>query len=146
MAKTSTLSKNIDPAITAFITAYVDEALASLEAKIVASTKTANSSATLKKDVASLKTDFSSLKSSIEGLAERIKKSIDDRLISVEVRGGAHKDEIKKIIDECDARVAAFQQSVDDLQYKMTRYFDKEKYAITKGLITQIMNEERENG
>jgi len=146
MAKTKTLAKNVDPAITAFITAYVDEALASLEAKIVASTKTANSSATLKKDVASLQTDFTNLKSSIEGLGERIKKMIDDRLISIEVRGGAHKDEIQKIVDDCDTKVAAFQKSVDDLQYKMTRYFDKEKYAITKGIITQIMNEERENG
>jgi hypothetical protein len=43
-------------------------------------------------------------------------------------------------------QVAKFQSSVDDLSHQMKRYFDKEKYEITKGLITKIMKEELDNG
>ena len=146
MAKSSTLAKNVDPAITAFITAYVDEALASLEAKRAASTKTDGSSATLKKDIASLKTDFANLKSSIEGMAVRTKKVIDDHVSSIKTQGDSHKSEVDEIVKAFDTKVAQFQKLADDLDYKMTRYFDKEKYEITKGLITKIMNEERDNG
>ena len=50
------------------------------------------------------------------------------------------------MIDGYSEQVANFQLSVDEMMSKVERYFRKEKYAITKGQITEIINEEKLNG
>ena len=50
------------------------------------------------------------------------------------------------MIDGYSEQVANFQISVDEMMSKVERYFRKEKYAITKGIITEIINEEKLNG
>ena len=54
--------------------------------------------------------------------------------------------EVSEMIDGYSEQVANFQLSVDEMMSKVERYFRKEKYAITKGMITEIINEEKLNG
>ena len=78
--------------------------------------------------------------------ASRTKDLIDKRLSGNDDINKDFKKEVSEMIDGYSEQVANFQLSVDEMMSKVERYFRKEKYAITKGMITEIINEEKLNG
>ena len=100
----------------------------------------------LRNEVSTLKMDVSAASNSIETIAIRTKDLIDKRLSGNDDINKDFKKEVSEMIDGYSEQVANFQLSVDEMMSKVERYFRKEKYAITKGMITEIINEEKLNG
>ena len=98
------------------------------------------------KDIVSLQKHADSTENSIAAVEMKAKNLIDKSLSSQSTTDTSWKDEVSVLAGELVARVEGFERRMDDLEHKLTRYFDKEKYAITKGIITQIINEEKANG
>jgi len=140
------LEKNVDPAISAYMNAVMDEinqTLADTKAVVAANQKEMKA---MKKDMASIQKSVDDAVNNIGAIEIKTKKLIDKALGSRDSTDGDYKTEITALVTDYDAEVKRLVQNVDQLQYDMKRYFDKEKYAITKGLITQIMKEEKANG
>tara|TARA_B100000035_G_scaffold294397_1_gene284642 strand:+ start:459 stop:896 length:438 start_codon:yes stop_codon:yes gene_type:complete len=140
------LAKNVDPAVTGLLEAVEKDLLGSMEeykALFAEQRKSANQMA---KDIASLQKHADSTESSIAAVEMKAKNLIDKSLSSQSTTDTSWKDEVSVLAGELVARVEGFERRMDDLEHKLTRYFDKEKYAITKGIITQIINEEKANG
>jgi uncharacterized membrane protein len=86
------------------------------------------------------------LKSSISSMTSTIKKILDANAAAVTEKESIFQSSIAEDIEHLTARIDALQQATTTTNHEVKRYFDKEKYAITKGIITQIIKEEKLHG
>ena len=100
----------------------------------------------MRQDFGTFQSEVAKVSSSLDQFAARTRKIIDDALAADSKSDKTFHDEVSNEVATMALQVAKFQSSVDDLSHQMKRYFDKEKYEITKGLITKIMKEELDNG
>ena len=140
------LEKNVDPAVMAYMNAVVDDInklLDKLKAEAVENKKQLTA---IKREVAKLSKSADDTANNIAAIEIKASKQIQKALGNRDTDDQSIKEETQEIVKDMEARISTFESSVSDLNHKVTRYFDKEKYAITKGLITQIMKEEKVNG
>lgn len=140
------LEKNVDPAISAYMNSVMEEinnTLADTKEIVAANQKEMKA---IKKSMAVIQQSVDDTVNNIGAIEIKTKKLIDKALGNRDSTDGDYKTEITALVADYDAEVKRLVQNVDQLQHEMKRYFDKEKYAITKGLITQIMKEEKANG
>ena len=140
------LSKNVDASVAGYVSAIeteIHEQIKVLQDLMADQNKQA---ASMKESISVLQGFSESTDNSIASIEMKAKTLIDKALKSQTSGNEEWKDEVSSITGNLIAQVETFEKRMDDLEYKMKRYFDKEKYAITKGIITQIINEEKVNG
>jgi tetrahydromethanopterin S-methyltransferase subunit B len=86
------------------------------------------------------------LESSVVSMTSKIKKILDANAAVVAEKESILQSAIAEDISRLTAKIDDLQQSITDTNHKLKRYFDKEKYAITKGIITKIIKEEKLHG
>ena len=86
------------------------------------------------------------LESSVASMTSKIKKILDANAAVVAEKESILQSAIAEDISRLTAKIDDLQQSITDTNHKLKRYFDKEKYAITKGIITKIIKEEKLHG
>jgi tetrahydromethanopterin S-methyltransferase subunit B len=86
------------------------------------------------------------LESSIFSMTSTIKKILDGNAIVVAEKEAILQSSIAEDIERLTARIDDLHQSITNTNHEVKRYFDKEKYAITKGIVTQIIKEEKLHG
>ena len=146
MARKAALKKNVDPSVSAYIEAELSEIVAKLATVEEKTAKTAKDLTKIRQDFGAFQSEAAKVSSSLDQFAARTRKIIDDALAADNKSDKTFHDEVSNEVATMALQVAKFQSSVDDLSHQMKRYFDKEKYEITKGLITKIMKEELDNG
>jgi ABC-type transporter Mla subunit MlaD len=146
MARKAALKKNVDPSVSAYIEAELSEIVAKLAAVEEKTAKTAKDLTKIRQDFGTFQSEVAKVSTSLDQFAARTRKIIDDALAADNKSDKTFHDEVSNEVATMALQVAKFQSSVDDLSHQMKRYFDKEKYEITKGLITKIMKEELDNG
>lgn len=146
MARKAALKKNVDPSVSAYIEAELSEIVAKLATVEEKTAKTAKDLTKIRQDFGAFQSEVAKVSSSLDQFAARTRKIIDDALAADNKSDKTFHDEVSNEVATMALQVAKFQSSVDDLSHQMKRYFDKEKYEITKGLITKIMKEELDNG
>ena len=140
------VEKNVKPEVAAFVNKVQDDLHKKLDNFMASLDEVRKDCEKLRGEVTSLKIDVSAASNSIETIAVRTKDLIDKRLSGNDDINKDFKEEVSEMIDSYSEQVANFQISVDEMMSKVERYFRKEKYAITKGMITEIINEEKLNG
>tara|TARA_B100000131_G_C18125667_1_gene614602 strand:+ start:6923 stop:7366 length:444 start_codon:yes stop_codon:yes gene_type:complete len=140
------LEKNVSPAIVAYVNATVEQSMKELQDLVLKLKENEGVVAGVQKDMVQLSQSVDAVKNSIDTIAIRTKEIIDAKLGSDSNVNEIFKEEVKKEIDSMSEQVSNFQISVDEMTSKLHRYFEKEKYSITKGIITEIINEEKLNG
>ena len=140
------VEKNVKPEVAAFVNKVQDDLRKKLDNFMASLDEVRKDCEKLRGEVTSLKIDVSAASNSIETIAVRTKDLIDKRLSGNDDINKDFKEEVSEMIDSYSEQVANFQISVDEMMSKVERYFRKEKYAITKGMITEIINEEKLNG
>ena len=140
------VEKNVKPEVAAFVNKVQDDLHKKLDNFMASLDEVKRDCEKLRGEVTSLKIDVSAASNSIETIAVRTKDLIDKRLSGNDDINKDFKEEVSEMIDGYSEQVANFQISVDEMMSKVERYFRKEKYAITKGMITEIINEEKLNG
>jgi len=140
------LSKNVDSSVAGYVTAIETEILGHIKALQDLMEDQKKQAASMKESISVLQGFSESTDNSIAAIEMKAKTLIDKSFKSQTSNNEEWKEEVSSIAGKLIAQVESFEKRVDDLEYKMTRYFDKEKYAITKGIITQIINEEKVNG
>lgn len=138
--------KNVRPEVAAFVNRVQDDLHKKLDIFMASLDEVKEDCEKLRNEVSTLKMDVSAASNSIETIAIRTKDLIDKRLSGNDDINKDFKKEVSEMIDGYSEQVANFQLSVDEMMSKVERYFRKEKYAITKGMITEIINEEKLNG
>ena len=138
--------KNVRPEVAAFVNRVQDDLHKKLDIFMASLDEVKKDCEKLRNEVSTLKMDVSAASNSIETIAIRTKDLIDKRLSGNDDINKDFKKEVSEMIDGYSEQVANFQLSVDEMMSKVERYFRKEKYAITKGMITEIINEEKLNG
>jgi len=138
--------KNVRPEVAAFVNRVQDDLHKKLDIFMASLDEVKQDCEKLRNEVSTLKMDVSAASNSIETIAIRTKDLIDKRLSGNDDINKDFKKEVSEMIDGYSEQVANFQLSVDEMMSKVERYFRKEKYAITKGMITEIINEEKLNG
>lgn len=138
--------KNVRPEVAAFVNKVQDDLHKKLDIFMASLDEVKEDCEKLRNEVSTLKMDVSAASNSIETIAIRTKDLIDKRLSGNDDINKDFKKEVSEMIDGYSEQVANFQLSVDEMMSKVERYFRKEKYAITKGMITEIINEEKLNG
>mgnify|MGYP005658965245 FL=1 len=138
--------KNVKPEVAAFVNRVQDDLHKKLDIFMASLDEVKEDCEKLRNEVSTLKMDVSAASNSIETIAMRTKDLIDKRLSGNDDINKDFKKEVSEMIDGYSEQVANFQLSVDEMMSKVERYFRKEKYAITKGMITEIINEEKLNG
>ena len=138
--------KNVRPEVAAFVNRVQDDLHKKLDIFMASLDEVKEDCEKLRNEVSTLKMDVSAASNSIETIAMRTKDLIDKRLSGNDDINKDFKKEVSEMIDGYSEQVANFQLSVDEMMSKVERYFRKEKYAITKGMITEIINEEKLNG
>ncbi|MAE55997.1 MAG: hypothetical protein CMK23_08370 [Porticoccaceae bacterium] len=138
--------KNVRPEVAAFVNKVQDDLHKKLDIFMASLDEVKQDCEKLRNEVSTLKMDVSAASNSIETIAIRTKDLIDKRLSGNDDINKDFKKEVSEMIDGYSEQVANFQLSVDEMMSKVERYFRKEKYAITKGMITEIINEEKLNG
>lgn len=138
--------KNVKPEVAAFVNRVQDDLHKKLDIFMASLDEVKEDCEKLRNEVSTLKMDVSAASNSIETIAIRTKDLIDKRLSGNDDINKDFKKEVSEMIDGYSEQVANFQLSVDEMMSKVERYFRKEKYAITKGMITEIINEEKLNG
>lgn len=146
MARKAALKKNVDPSVSAYIEAELSEIVAKLDAVEEKTAKAVKDLTKIRQDFGAFQSEVTKVSSSLDQFAARTRKIIDDALAADNKSDKTFHDEVSNEVATMALQVAKFQSSVDDLSHQMKRYFDKEKYEITKGLITKIMKEELDNG
>jgi len=140
------LAKNVDPAVTAYMAAVEVELAESLNPFKELMSEQKKQVGNLQKELEQLKESAGSTESSIAAVEMKAKRLIDKAVGGRDTQDSVWKDDAQEVIDAIEARVSVFERRMDEMERKLSRYFDKEKYAITKGIITKIMNEEKLNG
>jgi len=138
--------KNIDPAIAAYVNSVTDDLNAKIKAFETLIEETKQDVGELRSEVAKMRTGVDAASNSIEVMAVKAKDLIDARLGSAGDINSEFKSEITEIISTYADQVANFQICVDEMTSKLERYFDKEKYAITKSMIVKVIQEEKLHG
>ena len=138
--------KNIDPAIAAYVNSVTDDLNAKIKAFETLIEETKQDVSELRSEVAKMRTGVDAASNSIEVMAVKAKDLIDARLGSAGDINSEFKSEITEIISTYADQVANFQICVDEMTSKLERYFDKEKYAITKSMIVKVIQEEKLHG
>ena len=138
--------RNVRPEVAAFVNKVQDDLHKKLDIFMASLDEVKQDCEKLRNEVSTLKMDVSAASNSIETIAIRTKDLIDKRLSGNDDINKDFKKEVSEMIDGYSEQVANFQLSVDEMMSKVERYFRKEKYAITKGMITEIINEEKLNG
>jgi uncharacterized protein YPO0396 len=93
-----------------------------------------------------LNTRVEAITTSLHTMPFQVKKIIDASVLSLAEQNTSLKESVAADIRELTYRVDALQQAITTTNHEVKRYFDKEKYAITKGIITQIIKEENLHG
>jgi len=138
--------KNIDPAIAAYVNSVTDDLNAKIKVFESLIEETRQDVGELRSEVANMRTGVNAASNSIEVMAVKAKDLIDARLGSAGDINSEFKSEITEIISTYTDQVANFQICVDEMTSKLERYFDKEKYAITKSMIVKVIQEEKLHG
>ena len=146
MAKKSPQEKNVDPSIAAYVNSVTDDLSNRVAAFETLIENTRQDVGELREDVAKMRTGVDAASNSIEVMAIKAKDLIDARLNSAGDINADFKAEIHDIISTYTDQVANFQICVDEMTSKLERYFDKEKYAITKSMIAKVIKEEKLHG
>ena len=145
MAK-SPEEKNLDPAVAAYVNKIADDIAKQLQAFENIISETRKEVGELREDVTKMKIGVNSASNSIETISVRAKQLIDEKLNASSGLNDEFKNEINEIVTTYADQVANFQICVDEMTSKIERYFQKEKYAITKAMIAQVIKEEQVNG
>lgn len=140
------LEKNVDPAVMAYMNAVVDDINKLLDKLKAEAAENKKQLTAIKREVAKLSKSADDTANNIAAIEIKASKQIQKALANRDTDDQSIKEQTQEIVEAVEARISVFEESVSDLNHKVTRYFDKEKYAITKGLITQIMKEEKVNG
>tara|TARA_E500000081_G_scaffold75700_1_gene77355 strand:- start:324 stop:761 length:438 start_codon:yes stop_codon:yes gene_type:complete len=142
----SSQEKNLDPAVAAYVNKIADEISNQLKLFEQLMSDTRKEMGELREEVTKMKVGVHSASNSIDSMAEQARHLIDKKLSSSSHLNDEFKDEIKKIVGNYADQVANFQMCVDEMTSKVDRYFQKEKYAITKSMIAEVIAEEKING
>lgn len=140
------LEKNVDPAVMAYMNAVVDDINKLLDKLKAEAAENKKQLTAIKREVAKLSKSAEDTANNIAAIEIKASKQIQKALANRDTDDQSIKEQTQEIVEAVEARISVFEESVSDLNHKVTRYFDKEKYAITKGLITQIIKEEKVNG
>ena len=140
------LEKNVDPTVVAYMNAVAEEISQSFKVLKADFTETKKQLTQIKRDLTNLQKDADDTANSIAAVEIKAGKQIQKALAGLDTGDQTIKEQTQELVEQLEARVDVFEESVSDLNHKVTRYFDKEKYAITKGIITQIIKEEKANG
>lgn len=140
------LEKNVDPTVVAYMNAVAEEISQSFKVLKADFTETKKQLTQIKRDLTNLQKDADDTANSIAAVEIKAGKQIQKALAGLDTGDQTIKEQTQELVEQLEARVDVFEESVSDLNHKVTRYFDKEKYAITKGIITQIIKEEKLNG
>lgn len=140
------LEKNVDPTVVAYMNAVAEEISQSLKVLKADFTETKKQLTQIKRDLTKLQKGADDTANSIAAVEIKAGKQIQKALAGLDTGDQTIKEQTQELVEQLEARVDIFEESVSDLNHKVTRYFDKEKYAITKGIITQIIKEEKANG
>jgi predicted nucleic acid-binding Zn-ribbon protein len=140
------LEKNVDPAVMAYMNAVVDDINKLLDKLKAEAAENKKQLTAIKREVAKLSKSADDTANNIAAIEIKASKQIQKALANRDTDDQSVKEQTQEIVEAVEARISVFEESVSDLNHKVTRYFDKEKYAITKGLITQIIKEEKVNG
>jgi archaellum component FlaC len=140
------LEKNVDPAVMAYMNAVVDDISKLLDKLKAEAAENKKQLTAIKREVAKLSKSADDTANNIAAIEIKASKQIQKALANRDTDDQSVKEQTQEIVEAVEARISVFEESVSDLNHKVTRYFDKEKYAITKGLITQIIKEEKVNG
>ena len=132
------LQKNVDPSVVAFVSVIEKDTQASIkELKALISED---------KDLSSMQESSDSTDNSIAAVELKAKRLIDKALVSRDHEDESWREEIEETTVALVSRVVAFEKRMDAMEANLTRYFDKEKYAITKAMIAKVISEEKANG
>lgn len=140
------LEKNVDPAVMAYMNAVVDDINKLLDKLKAEAAENKKQLTAIKREVTKLSKSADDTANNIAAIEIKASKQIQKALANRDTDDQSIKEQTQEIVEAVEARISVFEESVSDLNHKVTRYFDKEKYAITKGLITQIIKEEKANG
>tara|TARA_B100000902_G_C27301613_1_gene913149 strand:- start:467 stop:904 length:438 start_codon:yes stop_codon:yes gene_type:complete len=138
--------KNIDPAVAAYVTSVTEELNTKISAFETLIEDTRQDVGELRSEVVKMRTGVEAASNSIETMAVKAKDLIDAKIGSAGDINADFKAEITEIISTYTDQVSNFQISVDEMTSKLERYFDKEKYAITKSMIVKVIQEENLHG
>ena len=86
------------------------------------------------------------VESSVDSMTSKIRKILDDNAASVTEKESLLRESVTEEIAQLTSEINDLQQAITTTNHKVKRYFDKEKYAITKGIITKIIKEEKLHG
>jgi len=140
------LQKNVDPSVTAYVGAVESDMLSSINQLKELILEQGKQVSELRKDLLKVQQSSDSTDSSIAAVELKAKRLIDKALGGRDHEDGSWKEEVQEATLAIAARVGAFEKRMDTMEGKLTRYFDKEKYAITKAMIAKVISEEKVNG
>lgn len=140
------LQKNVDPSVAAYVGSVEAEMLDSVKLLKELILKEGKQVSDLRKELLKVQKSSESTDSSIAAVELKAKRLIDKALGLKINEHVSWKEEIQEIVDAVEARVATFEKRMDAMESNLTRYFEKEKYAITKAMIAKVISEENANG
>jgi methyl-accepting chemotaxis protein len=142
----SSQEKNLDPAVAAYVNRIADDIAVQLKVFENLIVETRKEMGELRVDINQMKVGVHTASNSIDAMAEQARHLIDKKLYASSHLNDEFKNEITKIVTTYADQVANFQICVDEMTSKVDRYFQKEKYAITKAMIAEVLREEKING
>ena len=140
------LQKNVDPSVVAFISVIEQDTQASINELKAVISEDKKYISELRKDLSSMQDSSDSIDNSIAAVELKAKRLIDKALVSRDHEDESWREEIEETTVALVSRVVAFEKRMDAMESNLTRYFDKEKYAITKAMIAKVISEEKANG
>tara|TARA_B110000046_G_scaffold10626_1_gene10612 strand:+ start:13282 stop:13719 length:438 start_codon:yes stop_codon:yes gene_type:complete len=140
------LQKNVDPSVAAYVGAVESDMLSSIKQLKELILETGKQVSELRKELLTVQKSSDSTDSSIAAVELKAKRLIDKAFVSRNHEDESWKEEIEETTVALVSRVVAFEKRMDSMEGKLTRYFDKEKYAITKAMIAKVISEEKANG
>lgn len=140
------LQKNVDPSVVAFVSVIEKDTLASIQELKLEILEHKKQASELKSDLLRVQKSSDSTDNSIAAVELKAKRLVDKALGNRDTEDSVWKDDAQEVIDAIEARVSVFEKRMDAMEANLKRYFDKEKYAITKAMIAQVISEEKANG
>ena len=140
------LQKNVDPSVVAFISVIEQDTQASIKELKAVISEDKKYLSELRKDLSSMQKSSDSIDNSIAAVELKAKRLIDKAIVSRDHECDFWREEVEETTAALVARVATFEKRMDAMEANLTRYFDKEKYAITKAMIAKVISEEKANG
>ncbi len=140
------LIKNVDPSVAAYVGAVESDVLSSIKQLKELILENGKQVSELRKDLLKVQQSSDSTDSSIAAVELKAKRLIDKEFVSRDGQDESWKEEIEETTGALVSRVVAFEKRMDAMEANLKRYFDKEKYAITKAMIAKVISEEKANG